>query len=1721
MHAIAMSKFSVRRPGWRLLLLALGVVRALAADRPASEGASATASLLPAPGRLVVDVQGVPPPAPVFFSAAAVTTVRFGPTEVTGETRLKLRLIQGRPEVLSFGLSGDGEVIAVSGKQVRDWSVRQEGTGTGTRRFLDLRLAQVVPLVSVAAPAEFELEVRTRLRLPAVPGTMAVLLLTPGDAVGFSAQISLQPDPALDLRVTAATGLTPLGEPLQFHAAGDGRIEVRLTPRGAAAADLELLDAQLAGRVTEAAGSVNFELRGQLRARMPGARLRLLSGGAGLSERTEGDGWRVELVALDAQRFAYDLVALRAGSLPFELRFAAAVREDGDWRAIDFAMPAGAVVPLRLDGLGAAVSFKPDAPVVPTATRDADDAGQASGWRGFLPADGAASLAWRRMREAGESTLAFTSTEQTEVRIGAGLRRQTSQVAFRVLQGRLDGVRFSVEGTGEIVGVEGTHVIGWKVIQDGPGGRVLEVRFSRPAEADTARLTIQSQAELGGWPVRTEPLRLTPEGGVRHSGFLRVANSGAVRLEVADASGIMQLAPAQFPGPAIGDGARQVFVYRFPSAIYGYHVLASPIQPEVSVSAITTYELGETVRLINASVELDVREAALRDWTLRIPADYTVVSLTGGDVADYAAETVAAGGMRALRVLFGRPVEGRQLLQLRLEKSQPASAGEWSLPPLQFPGARSVRGHIGAIATPGFRLAPVRVERLVEVPLSFFPRQTAGLQQAWRLREADWTAEVRVEALGQSVQADVFHLHALKEGAVTTSVLLNYFVIGAPAGEWRIEVPAGIGNLDVIGQNVRRDWRREGDQLIVSLHQPVLGSATLLLTFEQPLSARGGSIEPGLVRPVGVQSERGFIQVVSPRQVKHEIRRAEGALLKLEATELPAEFRLFSSAPSLAVYQYTARPFRLELGVESYAPGETVDQVVDFAKLSSQVSRDGQVVTEATFFVKTRGRKALRLVLPAGTKLWETRVDHELVNARADGDQTLVPLPPRLNPNEPAVVTLRLGQPAPAAGSTVKLLAPRVAGTPTVISEWGVRGDAGWQLVPRSGTAELGRPVLTETGFEWIATRGGLGTFLILALVLVGAGSLRSPSGWRGAVGVIVCTLAVAAAGVMTRAAMMERRPNVTELEFAATMVPTDEAVTLELANVPEWRAMLVTGGLVATVAGGLVLVAAGLASARLSRRRAYVAALAGVGLLVSGLLAQHGGAVMFFALIALVVLGWILVPGMVAWWRSRVKVAPTPLATPGPGGATVASLLLFAGALTLGLGPSDGRAQRAAAARAAQTQPAVAPAVVAPPVVAPTLSDATQPLHALVQRWTIRGERMFAEVEVTVRGSPGDSFLLLRAPAVLTDFKGEGLRIGKLEREGHAAYYLSPEREGTFTARVRFELPLRDRSLPLFLPTGPAALQRVTVELDQGGWEFSSPAAVQVTPASDLAANRSGATLVLAPHAAPSIRLQPRQRDVDAETTQFVVESANLFVPGPGVVNGFTRVTVRPVQGRVSALELEIPPGLTVGEVSRGPVGAWRFDPQTRRLHVAVEPAQTGVFRFDVETQLGAGELPFALTLAPLRVPGATGDVGLLALAFGGDAQPEAVQATDLSGVSAQDFDATLLPRTPRRPAARDAATGLALRAGGRPRRTHDCAGGAGGAREFAAGVVVGRRPARAGGRPARGDHARRVVQAEFRAAGGSRSRGAERAGPEPVDGGAGGRAADRNPPHQRPDAR
>ena len=1498
-------------------------------------------------------------PVPLFFSAETNTDITAGIDRVQGTITAKLRVHQGRPEVMSLGLTGTGEITGVAGEGLKTWTVRRESDGT---RFLDLK-----PLLPDDPKAETakEFTVTITTLYDDTKQAFDLLLPAPGSAVGFSSTISLSGDGAAAATILAIEGLQTLKSENgadRFSGGGVGRLNVKVDLKGTAPRPVELADAMLDGRVTADGTSVSFVLRGTVNVIQSGEAIELLEGVA-LSGAASGQGWFTRLKK-KGESYVHELVGEAVGSHPIELAFEAPLGRQGDWRGVDFKLHGGAVVPIRIDGLEEPVSFQTEQPVVPEKREGR--------WTGYLPATGAASLAWKSGRKEGEGALFFSSSEVAETRVGAGLARRYSKIGFRVLQGKLEALKIRVDGNGEILAVKGPQVLSWSIAEEN-GARMLDVRLSRPIEGD-GEIEIEAQAALGTFPAKLSPPRFSPIGTLRHSGFLRVANDGAVRIEVGATKGLMQLSPGQFPWAKQDDNLRQAFVYRFPSAEHEYEISADQVLPEVSVNEVTIHELAETDRRIFADLELDIREAPLREWSVEVPADFAVASVEGQGVADYSLASDAVAGKRVLKILFGQALIGRQLISIQLEKNLAAAAGDWVLPGLGHPGAKSARGYVGVVVAAGFRAVPGATTGLAETPPDYFPKKLPGLQQAFRIRDGKWSATMKVEALGQSVQADVFHLYSLKEGAASGSVLVNYFVIGAPATEWRLKVPEKLGNVEVTGQNVGRDWRREGETLVIPLARPVLGAGTVLVTFEQPMSARGGELSPGEVRPLNVQSERGHIQVVSPLQVKYEIPRSEGAVLKLEASELPAEYRLLSSAPTLAAWQYTAADVSIGMKIEWFEPGETVGQVVDFAKLASRVSRDGQVVTDARFFVKTRGRSVLKLKLPEGAGLWETKVDGGTVNARKDGGEILIPLPAKADPNEPVEVVLRYGVVSEKASAP--LLEAPVLFTPTVIGEWIVTGDDGRRLIPRGPMLPV-RPVQTETGTEWIMAKARTAAPLLLLVAAFGLFLKRIQS--TRALGHLVVIAAGIVSCVLALRALDDRRVNLGTLEYVTPVVAPGEDVVVSLGNVAPWQSMVNFGGVF------LISVGVGLLGMRIwagiqgvsgagetegsqgplrsaEGVRPYLAPVA-LGLIGIGLLMQRMGAVPFFGIFGVLLVLVHGLPGL----RGLLKKKAAPVTA-----AATALLCFLAGGTVRG-------------------------------------AETIVPAELMHHTWKIADGRLSGEIAVDVRGSVDQRVLLLKSPAVLTGFTGEGLRVLKAPHGEEEAYFLVATAEGFKSGKATFEMPLAAPQNGWKLPSGPAAAQRVNVTWNQEGWEFVSQRAAKVTALK--IDGGSGAELVLGPADEIMMQARPLRRDVASEATQFFVETSDLYLPGPGVVGGRHQVSVRPSRGLVRELVITVPEGFTVGDVADGPVGSWRFNPETRELKVGIEPAQDGPFAFMIGTQRGTATLPVDLELKPLVVKGAAGAVGLLGLGFGDEAQAEAVEAKGMSPVNLDDFGGKLLP--------------------------------------------------------------------------------------------------------------
>jgi hypothetical protein len=322
-------------------------------------------------------------------------------------------------------------------------------------------------------------------------------------------------------------------------------------------------------------------------------------------------------------------------------------------------------------------------------------------------------------------------------------------------------------------------------------------------------------------------------------------------------------------------------------------------------------------------------------------------------------------------------------------------------------------------------------------------------------------------------------------------------------------------------------------------------------------------------------------------------------------------------------------------------------------------------------------------------------------------------------------------------------------------------------------------------------------------------------------------------------------------------------------------------------------------------------------------------------------------------------------------------------------------------------------------------IPDGYEAADSIVQQWQIthQDSRLKATGTISLTGRPGDRFLLLKAPAVLTRFDGAGLRVTRSEIAGEGLCYVVhiplPENAAspadasgqtqavTYKAEFEFQLEAIKPTEGLAVMTGTAAVQEIALSYDEAGWEVVGPTAIRVEQI-EATGELTQAKVLLGPGAG-SLVLKPKSRDVTMEKTQFFVEASNLFLPGPGVVDGRHKLNIRTSQGQVNALSVLVPKGLTVTAVT-GPVGSWQFDADTGGLSLAIEPAQSQAFDVLIETQRGLDPLPADVTLAPLRVVGANGEIGLVAVAFGPEARPEKVEPKIMTIVNPGDFDASLI---------------------------------------------------------------------------------------------------------------
>jgi hypothetical protein len=235
----------------------------------------------------------------------------------------------------------------------------------------------------------------------------------------------------------------------------------------------------------------------------------------------------------------------------------------------------------------------------------------------------------------------------------------------------------------------------------------------------------------------------------------------------------------------------------------------------------------------------------------------------------------------------------------------------------------------------------------------------------------------------------------------------------------------------------------------------------------------------------------------------------------------------------------------------------------------------------------------------------------------------------------------------------------------------------------------------------------------------------------------------------------------------------------------------------------------------------------------------------------------------------------------------------------------------------------------------------------------------------------------------------------------------------------VQYQLQVTKRGAEsgFTLPTTSGLINELSLTVAGLDVDVLSPQAVSVRR--ELKGTNTVATLVLSPVNDAWIGWKPRSRDVKREKTVFYAEVSQLYVPSAGVIEGAHLVAIRPAQGELSELILDVPRGATVTDVTDGTnvksqagdgkqtslVSLWRFDPDARKLRVTFSRAQSRPFTLLVRSQVATGTLPFEQSVGLISVDSAANQIGVLGVATGNEVQLDTVSAESFSPINLEDF--------------------------------------------------------------------------------------------------------------------
>ncbi len=1423
-----------------------------------------------------------------------------------------------------------------------------------------------------------------------------------------------------------------------------------------AAAQVTVRSLELQGVIRD--DNAVFELTFNAQVAQAADRLLLLEGEVAVIEFEPPPG-----VALERDGDRFVLRFEDRGRNEIAIRFAArAARLAEDWREVRFALP---------DALVRRVAVTGDRPDIEIAFEgvlpDVVEEGDQPVFGGLLKPQQTFAMRWQYRARKLEGELVASCDANTIAIARVGVLRTDTLLTVHIAQGELREILLEIPETLNVTQVRGVDIREWRQESKTEDTRLLRVTLNRPKDT-VYHLGIDAEIVLPEFPATFDFPVLVPQQMIRTGGALLVGTDSAVRLIVGRIAGATQVDQAAYPRAAMPFVERLyperiVFAAQYANVPFTLQLTAEDIVTTMHADWRLILTVDENDAAMVATADLDVRDAPARDAVFNVDPRWTVAAVRGANVADY--DVHDDGDKREIRVYFREDILGRTMVELQLEHV----LGErtvFDVPNPRLAQARSERGYLALCAEPGIRLQPSVSEELREIPPGVLPERVENARYAYRFNRPGWRLPLERAPEESIIHVELFDLVSAGDSGFHGSCIVSYNIGGAPRRTFRLHVPETYRHVEIVGRDIR-GVRREGDVRVVSLQERVSGDYTLLVAYHVPRLETDTPLRLGEIRALETTSDSGYLVLsgIASLDLAAEAAR-DVSVLPIMTGEIPPEYAVLIKHPVLAAYKYSGVPHTVDLYLRRFDTYPLLGAVADFSTIHTRIGPDGEAVFDIRYFVKNTAEPYLTFLTPEDTDVWTIRVNEQPVTPLDSGSgRLLIPVERRRDPNEPHEILISCARSLGKLGDVNRInLDSPVLGLQSAFSEWSLQlvGQPEHGLFSVNGVVgsgrerHLGPAALGGAVISWVRAESNLLILMlpVLGLMLLCSAGIAWNAGryrfrtWTTWPLLLLTLFCLALLVMMTSGLRLPASRILADTvsiggwpRSVALIRPVNLAGDMPRINMTIFSARLLNA---ATVT--MLVVAVAIAGGLQRRRRRSVAHCMAhaLGLTLVVVALSQVQPLFPWLTVALVVAPAVFVvavlpqrvflrarstaplPGpeppppaeppddvppppppedddgsppssTAAPPRSYAERIPPP-ATTGPAAFGVTVVLLAAVAAFFSL-PATGLS-----AMDSDPSPHAGPVFDSVDIVAglpDMLKGDDRNAHVRV---TLSWDAKQAMTFPVLHGENGrfllEDFEANSAMAVVTTDTGYEVLAPAIR-----GWRRSGERRLTLIYRTAVEDVADGWQTAVWLP--PHLRHTLHASLPGRDWDVIVPDAVYLE--SSVSDTQRCARVLFADAGQPVLQWRPAQRRTRLETAVFYCDLVSRYEFQPGLVLAVHQVRYQIAQGELRLLLLDMPEGMNVTAATGPGLGAWRFDPETRRLEAVLDRPVSGDYTLRVTAQTAPEKLPYTVTVREPMVLGTGRQRGVAAFAAAETVQITPVPVEGFNLMSIGDFPADI----------------------------------------------------------------------------------------------------------------